>query len=155
MKILFVCTGNTCRSVLAEGYMKKFCKDENIDWIEVKSCGTAAMPTYKVPVVVLSLLKDEGIDVSSHIPTPINKFLVDGSDIILVMETVHKQEIMRRYPECDSRLFLLKEFVGEKENLDIFDPIGQPEEVYIERAEEIKENVKKAFEKILGYRKNL
>ncbi len=149
MKILFVCTGNTCRSVLAEGYMTKFCKDANINWIEIKSCGTAAMPTYKIPVVVLSLLKDEGIDVSSHIPTPINKFLVDGSDLILVMENVHKQEIMRRYQGCDSKLFLLKEFAGEKENTEIFDPIGQSEEIYIERANEIKETVKKAFDKIL------
>jgi len=132
--------------------MVKFCKEANIDWVEVKSCGIAAMPTYKIPVVVLGLLKEEGVDISSHIPTPINKLLVNGSDIILVMENTHKQEILRRYPECDSKVFLLKEFAGEKEKLDIYDPIGQPEEVYIERAKEIKKCVKKVFNKLVKNR---
>jgi len=152
MKILFVCTGNTCRSVLAEGYIRKFCKESNVDWIEVKSCGTGAMPTYKIPVIVLHLLKAEGIDVSSHVPTPINSLLVNSSDLILVMENTHRQEILRRYPECDSKVFLLKEFAGEKEKPEIYDPIGQPEEVYIERAKEIKEYVKKVFNKLVKNR---
>ncbi|MDI6640865.1 MAG: hypothetical protein QME68_00950 [Elusimicrobiota bacterium] len=177
MKILLVCTGNTCRSVLAEGYFKKLIHDWSIDWIEVKSAGISAMPHYKIPTVVLSLLKDENVDVSSHMPTPINKLIVDSSDLILVMDNTHKDEIYRRYPDAKDKVFLMKEYAlygrsapeisfnnviprSEAEtvlsetnkNLEIFDPIGNPEEVYLERAKEIKETVKKVFERIINER---
>ncbi|MBU0951203.1 MAG: hypothetical protein KKH91_00015 [Elusimicrobia bacterium] len=151
MKILFVCAGNTCRSVLAEGYLRKFIKKNKITWMDVKSCGTVASPNFKVPKIVLKLLLDEGVDLSGHISTSVNKLLVDVSEYIFVMETRHKEELLRRYPENKKKIHLLKEF-AENMKLDdpeVPDPIGQPDEVYIKAAGVMEELVKKSFERII------
>ncbi|OGS20809.1 MAG: hypothetical protein A3J83_07795 [Elusimicrobia bacterium RIFOXYA2_FULL_40_6] len=150
MKVLFVCTGNTCRSVMAEGYLWKFIKQNNAKDMDVKSCGTGASPNFKVPKIVLKLLKDEGVDLSDHVSTPVNKLLVGVSDYIFVMEKRHKEELLRRYPEDKKRIHLLKEFAENMilEDPEVPDPIGQPDEVYIEAATVIEDLVKKSFERI-------
>jgi len=150
MKILVVCTGNTCRSVLAEGFFLKFIKDSGASTVIVKSCGTGASPVFKVPKIVLKILGDEGVDLSGHSSTPVNKLLVDVSDYVFVMETRHREELLKRYPDARKKIHLLREFAeGMKlEKPEVSDPIGQPDEVYIESAGTIKELVHKAFEKV-------
>jgi len=148
-KILFVCTGNTCRSVMAQGLFKKMLKEKGIENVKVSSAGIAALPSFAIYGVLEEVLKEEGIEISNHKPTQITPQIVRDADLILVMERRHKEAILEMAPEVENRVFLLKEFAGEKENLDIPDPIGQPEEVYRKRLEEIKEYLLKILEKIL------
>lgn len=156
-KILFVCTGNTCRSVMAHYLFKKLSESAKLD-IEVHSCGIGANPAVAVSDLVKNCLKQEGIDNFTHVPTMINKEFVDSSDLILTMTKEHKQEILKMFPEIKEKIFLLSEYVvspsqlgdgeGESQETDIPDPFGQSEEVYKQTFDRIKAYVVKLIEKL-------
>ncbi len=147
-KILFVCTGNTCRSVMAQELFKKMLREQGIENVKVSSAGIAALPSYGISGLLEKVLKEAGIEVSNHKPTQAAPQIVRDADLILVMERRHKETILEMAPEVKNRVFLLKEFANEEENLDIPDPIGQPEEVYRSRLQEIKGYLLKVLEKI-------
>jgi len=147
-KVLFVCTGNTCRSVMAQELFKKMLREQGIEHVQVSSAGIAALPSYGISGLLEKVLKEEDIEPPYHKPTPINSEILKNADLILVMERRHREAILEIAPEAKNRVFLLKEFAGEKENLDIPDPIGQPEQVYRSRLEEIRGYLLKVLEKI-------
>lgn len=142
--ILFVCTGNSCRSVIAENLFNKFSTGSNLDYYAY-SCGTSASPTYRVPDIVVSLLKMEDIELF-HTPTQIDVQLVKEAYLILTMEKRHKEYIESTFHNSAGKTFLLKEFIGEEG--EIYDPIGLPEDEYIKRYNEIKEYIIKLIEKL-------
>ena len=147
-KILFVCTGNTCRSVMAQGLFKNMLREKGIENVKVSSAGIAALPSFAIYGVLEKVLKEEDIEISNHKPTRVTPQIVKDADLILVMEKRHKEAILEMAPEVKNRVFLLKKFAGEKKKLDIPDPIGQPEEAYRKRLEEIREYLLKILEKI-------
>jgi protein-tyrosine-phosphatase len=146
MNIVFVCTGNTCRSVLAEGFMKALAAGGSV---EVSSCGTGASPFFRVPLVVLGLLQREGVDLSGHSSTQIDADIVSGADYIFAMEKMHVDYITGRYPGAKGKTHLLRRFAGMNGGPEIQDPIGQPDEVYLKSALEIKECVTRVYEKVV------
>jgi len=153
MKILFVCTGNTCRSVMAELILKKMAEEKGIEGIEVSSAGTAAFPYYKIHGELEKVMKKKGLDTSSHSATQINNALIGDSDIILVMEQKHKDYICAMQPRAGTKVFLLREYAGEKDGKGIPDPIGMPEKVYSAAFKEIEKYLEKSFSIMMKKRK--
>jgi protein-tyrosine-phosphatase len=130
MRILFVCTGNTCRSVLAQQWLLKLLKERGLDW-QVRSAGIAADPFFPIAEEVRAALRERGADGEfRHTPTRLDQVGVEWADLILVMEEIHKAFIDRQFPAVAAKTHLLKAFAGLGGPAEIADPIGGPVEVY-------------------------
>lgn len=146
--VLFVCTGNSCRSVMAEYLLKNMLKGH--DDVEVLSAGTGVFIQSTASADTVAVLRNQGIDARGHLATPLNSILLKKSDLIFVMTHAHRQQVLERVPEVEKRVYLLREFANIPSNfpvdLDIPDPIGRSYQAYQECLGVIKEAVLKIVE---------
>ena len=145
--VLFICTGNSCRSVMAKALLEKKLKEKNRQDIEVLSAGIMMLGGLGATPETQELLRQEGIDVSSHHSQAVTKDVLKKADIVLVMEKLHEERILKLVPEAKLRFFLLKEFAKIKDSdLDITDPIGKSREFYAQTFAIIKEAIERVAE---------
>ena len=104
--IVIVCTGNTCRSVMAEGYLIKRLRDIGRADINVSSAGTAALPGAGPSRGAESLMNERGIDISAHESHPITVDILRKADIILVMEEHQRESVLSIFPAALDKLYL-------------------------------------------------
>lgn len=135
MRILFVCTGNTCRSPMAEGILKSIGNKNNMD-LEIKSVGISVYDGEKASKNSIEAMKKIGIDISEHEATQLRRDLVEEADLILTMSNSHKEFILSNYPSSRNKLFTLTEYVYGVEK-DIEDPFGRSLSVYERTRDEI------------------
>ncbi|MEW5894558.1 MAG: L-threonylcarbamoyladenylate synthase [Candidatus Omnitrophota bacterium] len=143
--VLMVCTGNSCRSVMAEYLLKD--KLRRRKDIEVVSAGTNVFLTAGASSGALRFLRKKGIDAKGHISRPVTKMLLYKADLILVMAQQHRDMILQFLPEVGKRTFLLGEFAegGLKRDMDIADPMGLEDSVYEESGRIIEEALEKVI----------
>lgn len=98
--VTFVCTGNTCRSPMAEGIFRKLLEERNIKDISCRSCGLAAFPGDSATPQAVEVLKERGIDLSAHRSTVLNTYILDETDITVCMTVGHKNAIISVVPDC-------------------------------------------------------
>lgn len=148
-KILFVCTGNTCRSSMAEALARKVLEDRGSSQdMEFSSAGIYALPKDKASSQAVEAMAERGIDINNHRARRISPELIEDADIILTMTESHKEALLTLYKDQEVKIFTLKEFVdGETGN--IADPFGCPVEVYRQCAAELETYIKKAVKKII------
>jgi len=136
-KILVVCTGNACRSPMAEGFLKEHLKPE--EGFEIISAGTSAMDGILPTPDAVDVMKEEGVNISNYRSSFFNKEFAQAADLILVMAGIHKKTILREFPSLEDKVYLYNEFAGINNGASIADPIGQPAAVYERVRDEIKE----------------
>lgn len=141
MKIIFVCTGNTCRSAMAEGIAREIFNREKLP-IQVESRGVSVhIPLGASDNAVLALKRQE-IDISNHISKPICAKDIEDADFILTMTQSHKQVLEGACREKNKPLYTLMEFTGQGEK-EIEDPFGKDLAAYEVCAKEIMDCIKK------------
>jgi len=160
-KILYFCAGNTCRSPFAEAFSKwlkeiKF-KAELKD-VEFDSAGLYHYYKTAQPGTI-NYLKSKGIEINNFKTKKIDVNLLQEHDLILGFEQKHHIDKLKRkfkqLKDLDKKVFLLLDYAGEKENLEIKDPFDLSKEQYNEVLARIENGVIKIIEKIIEINKNM
>jgi protein-tyrosine phosphatase len=152
MRILFVCTANICRSVMAEGILKKLLANSpDSHTIVVSSAGIDALENFTPDQKTLEVCTKRDIHIGSHKARQLTKVLLKETDIVLCMEKIHKQRILGAFPKFIKHVFLLKEYPHKSPTDDgeIKDPIGKPKNYYEKCFKEIEKEVQRILPNIL------
>lgn len=144
MKIIFVCTGNTCRSPMAEALMKKYCMENGLDF-DISSGGIMLEPDVDVSRNSVIAMQDYGIDISAHEPKAITIDDISEADLILTMTSSHAEFLKNATPQFAQKIYTLAEISGADE---IIDPFGQSLDVYRSCAEKIDRAISALLDKL-------
>ena len=145
MNILFVCTGNTCRSPMAQAIALKLIKEEpeKYSFIKVASAGLAAYDGDGPSFYAKEACEMNGSSLEDFRSQRVSYDLLEASDLILVMTEEHKYQLLLKAPQYADKIFTLGEFAGE--DIDVGDPYGSNLEMYLQSYDLIEEQVKKVF----------
>ncbi|QSX05053.1 threonylcarbamoyl-AMP synthase [Sedimentibacter sp. zth1] len=145
--LLLICTGNTCRSCIAEGIIKNVLYNKNLP-IDVCSAGISAIDGESASKYAVEALKEINIDISNYKSKVINDKMLEKANLILTMTEKHKHILLRTNKEISDKIYTFKEYVNSDVSLDILDPYGQDLDVYRKCRDEIKESVNNVISKI-------
>ena len=134
-RLIFVCTGNTCRSPMAEGLLKALL-GENPTW-DIASAGVYASSGHPASPHAIAALREKGIELSDHQSQPLTPERIHQADLLITMTQSHCDAVLSIAPESKQKVFLLKSFGIAQCAADITDPFGGPFEVYRHTRDEI------------------
>ena len=120
--ILFVCTGNTCRSPMAEVIFRKMLADAGVTDIKAQSAGIAATNGAPASKNAIIAARELGADLSAHISRQVTRKIIDGSVAIYTMSQSHAEVLKNAFPDARSKINVL--------GSGIPDPYGGNIEVY-------------------------
>lgn len=133
MNIYFVCTGNTCRSPMAEAILKSM----NLENVQVKSAGIYALDGGEMSENAKSVLQSEKIYIE-HQSSAVTLESLQWADLVLTMTVAHKSYILATFPQFKDKVYTLKEFTAPYSSQDISDPFGGNLQQYKQTYDELK-----------------
>jgi protein-tyrosine-phosphatase len=133
--VLFVCTGNTCRSPMAEGLFRKAAAGR-VD-LSVGSAGVAASKGSSASPETIAILKKRGASLVGFRSRPVTEALLAQASHVFAMTESHLAVLESRFPQFSDKFFLVREFSGisdKRQGIDVPDPIGMGMPAYDEVA---------------------
>ena len=144
-RVIFICTGNTCRSPMAQIILEKQIDESKPylrDRYEIISAGVYAYEGSAASSSIVSLLKEkESMDIRGFRATKLNRQLILSSDLIFTMEDAHTDYVLKLEPTAEGRVFPLRKFLSDGRVIGVPDPIGKSQEHYEEAFDIIKEAI--------------
>jgi protein-tyrosine phosphatase len=120
--VLFVCKGNICRSPLAAAYFAAKLSDLECP-IEIHSGGLDTTAGKEADPLASAVAQENALSLDAHVTRPLTQELIDRADLILVMEVVHRSELLQKYPSAEGKVFQLGDF-NNMLSREINDPYG-------------------------------
>jgi protein-tyrosine-phosphatase len=146
MNLLFVCSGNTCRSAMAEALARKIAKRRGIEHINVSSAGTNAWDNSTATDEALLVGMERDVDLTGHRARKLTPAIVSEADLIFVMTPSHVEQVVQLGGR--GKVHVIDEYASGIQNLGIADPYGGDLDAYRETADALETQLEKLFDRL-------
>jgi len=151
-RILFVCSGNTCRSPLAEAIARRVAEESGVGGLKFRSAGTSTVPGLPASEGARRAAKRHGLSLESHASLPLSEAAVDWAELVLPMAPKHLERVLAA--GGDGKAALLRAYAegleAVSEELAVADPFGGDDRVYEETFLTLEALVRAALGRLLG-----
>ncbi|MBI4371604.1 MAG: low molecular weight protein arginine phosphatase [Elusimicrobia bacterium] len=139
-RLLFVCTGNTCRSPMAQFLLQRLAGEAGLPW-SASSAGVAAVPGSPLNPAAARALAARGVAGARHAARPLDQALLDEADAVYALAREHRDAVAARFPKSAAKVKVLREDAGLAGH-DVPDPLGADDAAYAACAASIEEALK-------------
>jgi len=135
--MLFICTGNTCRSPMAQGLVAKALADED-DW-EVRSAGVAASVGSSESRHTSEVLLERGASLQGFRSRQVSAGMMKQASVVFCMTQGHRDQLLEEFPDCADKCYLVGDFSAKHPGSNVPDPFGMGRKSYEQVAIAIEE----------------